>query len=214
MIRKLPFLFLMTGYLCACTPMAEQVMPPVQYKEPVNVHVTKNAYLNWQVGRQASSSIPTFISPNADILSAAIGTAIDQEERQRNPGRYTLTYGKAQQAVFMTSLKNVLDQNDVFNHIELTTEPPALTPKDVLITINFKRTRVAEAYENFKIILDAELIIKTKGKPEFSRTYLVESNPGSGFSSHNYTEQQTDVSLQLIRKVIAGIKTWQSQINR
>lgn len=197
--------------ISACTPMAEQVMPPLQYKEPVNVHVAKNAYLNWEVGKQYSSTMPTFISPSAGLLGAAIATAVDTEERERNPGRYTFTYGKAQQAVFMTSLRQVLEENGVFKKVELTTELPALTAKDVLVSINFKRTRVADTYENFKIILDVELNIKAKGKPEFSRTYFVESDPGGAFSAKGFKEQQTDVSLQLLRKVIAGIKTWQEQ---
>jgi hypothetical protein len=212
-MRKLQALFLVAIvlFLGGCTPMAEQVMPPLQYEQPVNFNVAKKAYLDWEVGKQYSSTQPVFISASGGLLGAVIATAIDSEERNRNPGRYTFTYGKAQQAVFMTSLKDTLEKNHTFNHIELTTEPQQVRAEDVLITIYFKRTRVASAQDNYKIILDADFLIKTGGKIAFKRTYFVESKPGGLFSPNNFKEQQTDVSQQLLGKVIAGIQAWHTQ---
>lgn len=198
--------------LSGCTPMAEQVMPPLQYKQPINMHIAKTAYLNWEIGKQYAASQPTFISANSDPIAAILTTAIDNEERHRNPGRYTLVYGKAQQAVFMTSLQHILAENSVFKRVELTTEAPKLDKNAVLMTVNFKRTRVSDADENFKIILDVELTIQSQQKPMFTRTYLVESDPSSGFFTKNFKDQQTDVSQKLLGKIINGIGAWKGSL--
>jgi hypothetical protein len=210
---KFPFLLMVIFLLAACTPAAEQVMPSLQYKQSVDFHISKNATLIWEIGRENASTIPT-AAVNGDALATIIAMAIISQDRKNNPGKYTLTYGKAQQAVFMTSLKDVLQKNQVFKHIELAITPKKMQANDVFITINFKSTRVSAAENNHKIILDVELIIKTVGNKIFKRTYLVESNPGDFFSQISFKDQQTDVSLQLLSKVITGIKQWHTQFNQ
>lgn len=201
-------LMLAVLFLSGCTSAAEQVMPPLQYAQPVDFHIKKNAYLNWEVGAQYSSTAPISVPYNAGIAAALVTSAIDSEERHRNPGRYIFTYGKAQQAVFMTSLKSALAQNKVFSNVELAADPQKVMPKDVLITINFKSTRVADASNNYQIILDADMVITTQGKPTFKRNYFVTSDAGGVFSGKSFKEQQTDVSMQLLNKIIAGVKQW------
>ncbi len=211
-MKKNYLVLLIIFFLNSCTPMPEQVMPPLQYNMPINLHLNKKAYLQWKVGEQYSSTVPVALSGNP--IADTIGVAIINREYKRNPGRFTFTYGKPQQAVFMTSLKNTLEQQHVFNTIEIITHPHQINSDDVLITVEFKMTRVSSADEKYKIILDAELAIIQGGKLQFNRTYLVESNPGRFFSTISFKNQQTDVSQQLMQRIIFGIKQWSYQIKQ
>jgi hypothetical protein len=217
MIKKniLPLTFILAlTTLAGCTPSAEQVMAPLQYTQQINCHVKKNASLNWEAGEVYSSMVPpTTVSfgGTAGVVPTLIAASIISEERHRNPGSYTFTYDKAQQAVFMTSLKNVLQQNEVFNNVALITDPQDSPAKDVLITINFRTTKIAGNLDNYKITLDVDMFIKENRQPPFKRTYFVMSDPGGVFSRKDFREQQTDVSSQLLGKIIAGITQWQKQ---
>lgn len=206
-------LFVVMVILTGCASTAEQVMPPLTYSSSIPVHVTKNAYLDWEIGKQASGEAPNATPPpNGGIVGALLTNAIDSQMRKQNPSRYTFTYGKAQQAVFMASLRDVLKQNNVFKEVELITDSQSVRPQDVLIIIYFKNTRVLTE-QNYKIILDVDVTIKTQGMPAFKRTYLVESNPGSFFSPNSFKDQQTDVSQQLLDKIIIGLQQWHSHTN-
>lgn|SRR3990167_10029886 len=206
---KIIFLIMIfTALFDGCTPMAEQVMPPLQYQSPIHVHVNKTAYINWKIGKQSSSEQPTFVPANSGLVGAMLANAIDSTERKNNPGRYTFTYGKAQQAVFVTSLKDILAEQHVFKKVELTVDPKTISPDDVLIIIFFKSTRVSDASQRYKITLDVELLIQTKGQLPFKRTYFVESSSGGIFSMKSFKDQQAEVSNMLLEKIIAGIKEW------
>src|SRR3990167_449382 len=101
---RLVFILFLIGSIAACTISSpEDVMSSVPYAGTVNIHTNKIAHLNWQVGKQQVESDPTYISPNAGLVGAVIISTIDSERRKRNPGRYNYSFGKAQQAVFMTS---------------------------------------------------------------------------------------------------------------
>lgn len=215
-MKKLASLFLafsVLASLTACgTPPAEQVMSPVTYDKPINVHVNKKANLYWQTGSQQISTEPSY-SNNMSVggslpiamASQAMRAAIETHVRKNNPGRFTYVYGKPQQAVFMTSLKDILQHKKVFTDVEFVTDKTTVNPKDVFIIINFKSTRVLDAeLENRRIVLDVEMTIQSDKKPVFTRTYVVQSSDEvSGFKA-----QQEDVSKRLMEKVMKGITQW------
>ncbi len=212
-MKKVYYLFLcsMMLTLAACTPPAQQVMPPLTYSNQIAFHDSQKADLYWQTGSQVSSEAPPTQDYNDGIGGMIINSVVNNEMRSAHPGDFTYTYGKAQQAVFMTSLKNTLVEQHAFKDVELITDPKAAKPQDVLITVNFKETRVLGHEKNYQIILDTELTIKNGNKPPFKRTYLVESKDSSVFSTKSFKDQQTDVSQQLLNKVIAGMTQWYTQ---
>ncbi len=203
-MKKIFLLLIATVLLSACTSPAEEVMAPLQYKQPIEVHIPKTAYLYWQSGVDSSSVAPSSAAPAQGIVGALVGAVVETEIRKNNPGKFTFTYGKPQQAVFMTSFKNVLEQNHVFNNVELVSDLSEVPPQAVLITVYFKSTRVLGYEHNYQIVLDVDMKIKS-GNKGFNRTYLVASEEGGFFSSKSFKDQQTDVSQKLLSKLITGI---------
>lgn len=192
---------LLTG--CAGKP----IMPPIKYDKPIDFHVKKNAALRWEVGKQYAGAIRSYDSCDAGLVGGAISAAINSADRANNPSRYTLSYGKAEQAIFMTSFRNVLEQNQVFKTTELITDAKEVSAKDVLITVFFKTSRVSSPEKGNKITLTVDMTIVAQGKPAFKRTYLVQSN-AEGYDK-GFVDQQYDVSQRLLEKLISGIQEWQ-----
>jgi hypothetical protein len=216
--RQAIFLIIFAFLLAGCITPAQQVMPALQYNHAINFHVDKNVYLSLQSEKEYSSRSQPAVFYTPNLIASVVATALYAGEREGHPEKYTYTYGAAQKTVFMASLRNALEKHHVFNHVKLAEDAVKLNSgsNDVLITVNFKNARVASSKENYKIVLDVELIIKTNGEANgktFTRTYLVESNAGERFVPVGFKEQQSDVSQQLLRKIIAGIQAWDAQKN-
>lgn len=207
---KNTILGLLALLLAGCvTPPAEQLMPPLKYKQPINFHIPKQAYLYWKAGTQYSAVEPASIPTSSGLLENIVAAAITNEQRRSNPGAYTYAYGKAAQAVFMTSLKDILAAKNVFDRVELVAEPRSLKSNEASITVDFKSTRVS-GDEHYKIILDVNVVIASPGKTSLNRNYLLESDPKEKiFTARSFKEQQQDVSKQLLYKVISAIGEWQ-----
>jgi hypothetical protein len=204
MLRIIFSLFLIS-FLTACNPSSpEDVMPSVPYTGSVKTHTNKVAYLNWQIGRQQTESDPTFISPQEGILGAIIISSIDSAERKRNPGQYNYSFSKAQQAVFMTSLRDALVSHKVFKQVHLITQPSITNKNDVLITVYFKSTHARASSDNYIVSLDTVLNVKVKNKPMFERTYFVQSDPDTT-QDKSFRGQQLDASKKLLNQIIDGI---------
>lgn len=209
-MKKLSLLFVILS-LFACSTPAEQVMSPVSYDKAISTRVAKNAALHWQSGTEQKSVEPIYVSKSnvggslpIAVASHTVQGALETVGREKAPQRFTYSYSKQQKAVFMTSLKNTLDNNDVFKQTMFVTDVKQVPADDVLININFKNTRVLDSDYNHKIILNVEMTIKSANKPVFTRNYVVESSDDvSGFKA-----QQTDVSKRLLDKVIKGITQW------
>lgn len=210
-MQKNRFLFVLLGVGLITGCANKPIMPPLQYNKPIEFQVNKNAYLNWEVGKEYAGSIPTSYEQNSGLIGALVVSAIDSADRANNPSRYTLSYGKAEQTVFMTSLRDVLTKNNVFNQVNLISDPTQVSGKNVLLNIFFKTARVASPERGYKITLSVELTITNNGKTPFKRTYVVQSNAenfGDGFR-----EQQIDVSSRLLEKIITGIQEWHNMSN-
>lgn len=197
------FALILMSLLAACDfSNPEDVMSPVKYTKPIKLHSQKVAYLNWQMGKAGTQSDPTFILPN-DPISPFIVAAIDSSAREQNPGRYNYSFGKAQQAVFMTSLRDALISHHVFSKVYLGTNP-SNKKADVVINVFFKATSVRPAYGDYMVTLDTVLSIKEDNKNIFNRNYFVQSNPEST-KQKDYKGQQSDASLKLLQQMINGI---------
>lgn len=174
---------------------------PIEYTQPIDFQVDRNAVLYWEIGKQSTSTVA---STNNESLA---GNIIESIDRQNNPSRYTLSYGKAEQAIFMTSFRNILDRQRVFKNVELVTDLKKSNSRDVLITIYFRSTRVSSPERGYQISLSVDMSITGAGKPTFFRTYFVKSEENS-FGS--FQEQQSRVSTKLVENLIAGLKQWNS----
>ncbi len=204
-MRILLFCFLLLG-LTACTNSSpEDVMPSVPYTgKTINTHSNNTAQLYWQVGKQAVETDPTVIVNSSGLIGALVVTSIDAMDRQHNPGKYNFSFGKAQQAIFMTSLRDALVAEKVFKETQLVTAPSTLTAQQTRITIYFKSTRAEPASGAYQVTLDVELRVQTPNKPTFQRTYFVQSDPDTTKDT-SYKGQQLDASKKLMKQLMQGI---------
>ena len=125
------------------------------------------------------------------------------------PGEETITaspssYIKAEKSIFLTSLRDILKLNKEFKKVEIKPSVTKLKNNQVDINLNFKRSRIGDAPYNNRIKLSVTLTINDKLKPKFTRDYFVYSTN----ASKNYLQAQSEVSQELMKYVIAGIKKW------
>ena len=142
---------------------------------------------------------------SAATLVWQMGTIDAGISNQANPffnGEAGQSYNKAQQAVFMTSLKNELTQQQTFKNIDLVPSAPKAAAMPI-ITIYFKSTYVSDRTEGNRVTLDTVLRIESPNQPVFTKTYLVTSDTSGSFK----TKMQT-VSTSLLDKVLKGIDDW------
>ena len=205
MRKKLYLVLFCLGILAlqGCMPQAHTLMSPVQYKKPITFHVAKKAYIYWGSGAQYAHELPVATSAGAGIIATTIVVAIDAHSRKNNPSKYNLLYGDAQQAVFITSLKDILKEHHVFEDAEIITDQKIVKPGDVLINITFELTHVLE---NTKIILDVKMSIYNENN-QFERTYFIQNDK----NVNGFKDKQINVSEKLMRKIISGIKQWSKQ---
>lgn len=188
-------------FLFAC---GKPIVPPAQYNKPIPFHVNKSAELQWNYGKQCDSTLSTHADHSHGLIELAISSAVDSVQRKNNPSWYTLSYGKAEQAIFMTSLRDALIKNQVFNDVELVGETAEIKGNDVLINVLFQTARVASPERNYRITLTVVLNIRSKGTAPFQRSYLVQSDS----KKFRFQDQQLDVSEKLLDKLICAIEEW------
>lgn len=201
---RLSLAILLLGMMTAC---AKPIMPALKYDQPIAIQLDKNAYLNWTCGKEYASAIPVQYDTNNGLVGLLVSSAVDSVGRSNNPSRYTMSYGKAEQAIFMTSLRDVLEQNQVFKELSLGGGSKSLVTKDVLIDVFFKSARVASPERGYNITLNVDLTIRSSGRAPFKRTYVVQSGTGDGFGA-SFCSQQTEVSTRLLHSVVGGIEEW------
>ncbi len=197
---------LLLALLMGC---AKPIMPPLEYNQPIDIQVNKNACLNWNCGKEYASAVPTQYNTNSGVVGLLVSSAVDSVGRANNPSRYTMSYGKAEQVIFMTSLRDVLEKNQVFNQVCLGGDSVSSGANAVLIEVFFKSARVASPERGYNITLTVDLNIQANGRAPFKRTYVVQSGIGSGLGS-TFCAQQTEVSTRLLKAIIKGIEDWYS----
>ncbi len=206
-------IILLGVFITACTPPSEQVMPPVKYDKPINIHSQKKLYLQWQSGDTLATEredVMPIVGVNGGGLAGAIAGAVTAAvivgvAHKENPGMYQYKFGNAQQSVFMTSLRDVLTQNHVFKHVTLVAKPPArLHKNEALMKVNFRESRVGAQAKGFPIILSVDMTLKQPGHKSFKRHYFVKSHP----KKRNFKNHQINASQQLLDRVVHGIEQW------
>ena len=194
-------------FLSACGK--KPIMSALVYNKPVDCHIQKNAFLRWEVGKEHASSLLSHnYNQPAGILGTIVVATVDSMQRSYQPSRYVLNYGKAEQAIFMTSFRDVLQKEAVFKKVELINDFPQKSSNDVLVNIYFKKTRVASPERNFKITLSVDMSITSAGRAPWKRTYVVESDLSAGTS---FVDQQTSVSSKLLDTIITAIPVWHKE---
>lgn len=197
-IKKMTYFGFLSGFLCLAlclTGCGKPIMPPIQYQQTIDVQLNKIAVLQWEFGRQYDIGVANVTYGNY------VGTYGDTSVVSSN----ALSYGKAEQAIFMTSFKDVLEKNQVFKSVLLAGDAREVAQKDVIIDVCFKTARVGSEAQNFRITLTVVMTITSPGKPPFSKTYLVVSDP---YLTPEFVMQQHDVSTRLMEKLIHGIEEW------
>jgi len=208
------FIFFICFFLVGCAP-TKKVMPPLQYHDAIDMSIPKKAHVYWMPGKQASHEISSTAGVSsgnsgiAGMIGALVFTSIENQHRKNNPSQYVLEYGKADETVFLTSLRDVLEQQNVFKSVDLTTDISKVGSNDVLIKVYFKTTRVT-CSRGYLIKLSVNLSIKTGHEVPYERTYLVQNDNSldGAFTSKNFLEKKTEVSQELLTLVINGIKQW------
>lgn len=193
------FISLCTIFLIGC--VVNPVMPPIEYNNPIGFNDPHNAFLYWEIGKQNTSTV-------ASNANNSIGAVIESIDRKNNPSRYILTYGKAEQAIFITSFKNILEKQSVFKSVALITDHTTIKPNAVLITIYFRTTRVGSPEMGYPISLTVDMSISGAGKPTFNRTFFVKND--SRFE--NFQIRQNKISTKLAEELICGLKKWHTEI--
>lgn len=163
----------------------DPVMPTLHPTVQMTTHSKMPATLVWQIG----------------TMDVGVNTVTGFY------GASSRSYNKAQQAVFMTSLQQTLQQQQAFAAVNLVTQAPTTTSQPV-ITVYFKSTRVADDTDGNQITLSTVLRIQAPQQTEFTRTYVVSSTPNQSFS-----KQEEDVSTRLLDKVLQGIDDWAANTN-
>lgn len=198
----------LSAILAGCAP-TKNIIPPLKYRDDIGIHSSKTAHIQWIPGKMVGDEKITHShSSNSNgglgaIVSGLVITAIDNQQRKNNPSQYVNEYAKADEVVFITSLRDVLNEQNVFKNVELVTDLNNVKTKDVLIKIYFKSARVTK-YSN--ITLMVQLTIQAGKKPPFERTYLAQNNHEEQYK--NFVENKTSVSQRLLSDIINGIKQW------
>lgn len=185
-------------FLSGCEAPSPYILPPLQYTKSTSLHSGKTAYLFWHQGQTLAGELPSF--SNGELITSLV----EAQDRKNNPSRYHRSYGKAEQAAFITNLKTALEDHHMFKKVVLLTNPNQMKSNGVLIEVNFKSARVSDAEHHYKITLSVEMNIRS-GKSMVSRTYLSESDESQSFSGVGTQTQMAGVSQDLLNQLMSGI---------
>lgn len=205
MIKKIIIITVLTLTLtgCASTPPAEVMLSPVQYNQPIHVSSNKNAVLHWRYGEAFSKNSDEAVRQHESLMVGMIQSMVDAS----NPGRVRLQFGKARQAVFMTSLRDILNNNHVFKNTTLGSDSKKPSTNQVSITITFKETHIGTRFDGWPITLDANVLITDANGHRQSHNVLAQSQ-GSDDTRHDtavFSHQQRGAAHSLMTQVIKQI---------
>jgi len=114
------------------------------------------------------------------------------------------SYIKAEKSVFLTSLKNILIRDRIFNQVSIKPSIATLKNNDVEIHIDFKNSEYDDQNFESSLKLTVLLTIKSKHKKLFKREYFVYSTA----ASKNHLQAHMEVSHELMEYLVNGIIAW------
>lgn len=203
--------FKMVAFLCAfvismtaCAPMPIPEMQPIKYDQPIAVHLKKNAQLRWTEGEIVKTKESNAAAPYGVGVGAIVVNKLGEMSEERYADRLTYHFGSQQQTTFMTSLKDILNKQQVFQKVNFA-PVGAESANDVLLTVHFKHSRVDEL--SHKITLIAALEIQSPGSKSFKRTFFIQNKDEKLNGKFDLLQQE--IAQQLLIKILKGIESWQ-----
>lgn len=191
------------------TTAAYQLMGPVKTKKPITFHSDQTAILYWDYGKITGTFAQNSKAEAFGVVGMVVDAAIQSDLEKSQTNEYFLKYGKAEQVIFMTSLRDILQNTGAFKSVSINVAPKALVNGQVLISIDFKNSTVLSADEGYPITLNVALNIYGANGKEFTKNFTIKREAsffGGMFSE--FKDAQTDVSQQLMSDVIDAINTW------
>lgn len=187
----------------ACTPPTSQLMGPVQYKPSIPFSSNKTALLYWDYGKIIPAEIPADTQDQSSPANALLAMFVQSEKEKYDRNGIMVSYGKAQQVIFLTSLRDVLLRRGAFSDVKIVDKPQKPNAKQVLISLNFIKSQVLRAQGDFPIELTVQMTVQNNVKTLYKQTFDIKPDPSiwSKFF-YNFKDSQTYASQMLMEKII------------
>jgi hypothetical protein len=189
---------------------AQKPMPMVEYNQPVDMRFDQPAVLVYHTGEVISSRYVVQPAYSSNLAANVLAAVISNEIQKKYSDRYIYQYGQEQQKVFMTSLRDVLLKNHVFKTVEFVDDEKKIRPHQVMIIVDFTRTRVGSQERGLPILLKGNIIIKCEDQV-FQKPFFIHNANEDARRSWSFQARTVDVSQQLMEKVCKTIKLWGQQ---
>jgi hypothetical protein len=202
--------------LIGCTPDTQKIMTSVPYTTPATIaHISAPATINWQSGQVQTGEKQTSFLGSGGIA----GLAINAVAKDLRPSWYEYSYGPAQQVIFVTSLRDALQNNQVFSQInfnETLANTPQSTsqfhrqnPDNVLIQLKFMDTAATVLNGKTQLFADVDLTLSGAHRPT-TLTHLSAQTPQdkSWVFHQTFLAQEKELSTQLMTQAMTAIQSW------
>lgn len=192
--------------LIACTPPTSQLMGPVQYKQPVTFSSNKSALIYWDYGKIIPAEIPPDASSDINPAGALLNVFIQSQKEKYDRDDIMVSYGKAQQVIFLTSLRDILMQRGAFKDVNIIVKPQKPNAQQVLISLDFVKSQVIRAQDDFPISLTVHMVVKNSVKTLYDQTFTIKPDPSIWSKLfHNFKDSQQYASQMLMKKVMSVV---------
>jgi hypothetical protein len=192
---------------CGTTEPTAQLMPAITFNQPITFHSDKAAILYWDYGKIISVEVNQGNIFEATTLSGMVTHTITQSyKEQYDQNDILINYGKAEQAVFMTSLRNVLGNAGTFKSVIISAEPPKLNPDQMLISVNFEKSAVLRGAHGYPIQLKVVMTVSDIKGRLLKRTFDIKpKNSVGSYLFDDFKDAQIYASQQLMNDIITTL---------
>lgn len=203
-----------------CTPDTQKVMSSVPYTTPISAEISAPATLIWEPGTIQNGQKPTndVAGASGGIIGMAESFALNSTEKTLHPSWFEYSYGLGQQAVFATSLRDVLQQNQVFSQFNFDETLNSKTkvetfrqnhPDAALIQLQFMDTSATVTDEKTQLFADVDLTLSGAHRPT-TVTHLsaMTAEDKSWVIHESFLAQEKELSDQLMKQAVKAIEAW------
>lgn len=198
---------MMAACLASCgTAPTSQLMPPVTTSQPLTLKTNKTAILYWDYGKIISAEVDQQNLFDVMPVGMLIHAADQAHEEQYDQNDLIINYGKAEQVVFMTSLRDILVQSGAFKKVILSAESKPLAANQWLISLNFKKSIVLKGNDGYPIELDVVMTVSdAKGQLAAKEFIIKPKNTLFSDMFDNFKDAQVYASSQLMNEVVTEL---------
>ena len=204
-MKKILLVLLCAASLAACTPPTEQLMSPVQLKQPITFSSKKDALIYWDYGKITSAEVQADtndLSPGGMLISAII----QSNKEQHDQDDILIRYGKAQQVIFLTSLRDILQKRGIFSDAKIIVKPQKPKANQVIIGLNFIDSKVLEAKNGYPIHLVVQLTIQDNKGMLYNKTFTIQPDKSIWSKMFNdFEDSQEYTSDQLMKHIVTAL---------